>query len=176
MEKHKWLIAKVALLLMGILVVLTVHWPLIVNTWQSHHTMKSHQAKVTEAHSWKDITPRLRMENETLAAKLVVLGQDTSAARSRSGILHFIQIACQDAGLQVDYIRPQWPETLQGYDEWSIQLGLKGTYHKLGRLLYLLETSENLTRVESLIVTTNDMLTKRLDIVLEVVVVQIEVM
>ena len=167
-EQKKWLLVKAGLSLGSFLIFIVVLWSQAIAIWENWSEVKSRQMKVEEARAWKDVTHRVEQENNMIKADLTALYQKVPQNEVLSGIINFLQRTGKEAGIRFIYVKPERPRKLAHYEEISFELGLKGYYHNLGKFLFSLESSENVIRVQSLEMTTKDMITKELNIDLKI--------
>ncbi len=168
MEKYKWLIIKAGLLLFALFIFSMIHWPMIIGLWENKSTLQSYKLKVEEARSWEDVTSRLEQENKLLKTELTALNQKVLKEDVLSGILKIIQSFSQEAGVQIVFLKPRIPHEFEHYQQLTVDLGLEGKYHNVGKYLHLVESSENIMAVQSLEIKTKNMVSRELSINLKI--------
>ena len=168
MAKRKWLVVKAGMVGVAFLILSVFHRPMLLRIWQARSQVKVHERKVSEARSWRQVTQKLEEENRSIQAQLTAFEKTISKDEVLSKIIGFLQNKGLESSMRFLYLKPQRPRSSAGFQEFSFEIGLKGTYHNLGKFLFALESSQNVIQVQSLEIRTLDMILKELNISLKV--------
>ncbi len=168
MAKRKWLIVKAGMVGVAFLILSVFHRPMLLRIWQARSQVKVHERKVSEARSWRQVTQKLEEENRSIQAQLTAFEKTISKDEVLSKIIGFLQNKGLESSMRFLYLKPQRPRSRAGFQEFSFEIGLKGTYHNLGKFLFALEISQNVIQVQSLEIQTKNMISKELNISLKV--------
>ena len=168
MAKRKWLIVKAGMVGVAFLILSVFHRPMLLRIWQARSQVKVHERKVSEAQSWRQVTQKLEEENRSIQAQLTAFEKTISKDEVLSKIIGFLQNKGLESSMRFLYLKPQRPQSSAGFQEFSFEIGLKGTYHNLGKFLFALEISQNVIQVQSLEIQTKDMISSELNISLKV--------
>jgi len=168
MAKRKWLIVKAGIVGVAILILSLLHRPLLLRTWEAWAQVGIHERKVNEARSWQQVTQKFEQENQSMQAQLTAFEKTIPKDEVLSEIIGFLQKKGLESSMRFLYLKPQRPRSRAGFQEFSFEIGLKGTYHNLGKFLFALEISQNVIQVQSLEIQTKDMTSKELNISLKV--------
>ncbi len=168
MAKRKWLIVKAGIVGAAILIFSVLHRPMLLRIWQARSQVNVHERKVSEARSWRQITRKLEQENQSIQTQLTAFEKTISKDEVLSKIIGFLQNKGLESSMRFLYLKPQRPRSSTGFQEFSFEIGLKGTYHNLGKFLFALEISQNVIQVRSLEIQTKNMISKELNIFLKV--------
>ncbi len=168
MAKRKWLITKAGVAGVAIFILIGFHRPLLLRTWAAWSQIKIHEQKVNEARSWRQITQKLEQENQSMQTQLTAFEKTISKDEVLSKIIGFLQNKGMRSNMRFLYLKPQRPRSSAGFQEFTFEVGLKGTYHNLGKFLFALESSQNVIQVQSLEIQTKDMTSKELNVFLKI--------
>ncbi len=168
MAKRKWLIVKAGMVGVAILILSVLHRPMLLGIWEARSQVKVHKRKVSEARSWRQITQKLEQENQSIQTQLTAFEKTISKDEVLSKIIGFLQNKGLESSMRFLYLKPQRPRSSAGFQEFSFEIGLKGTYHNLGKFLFALESSQNVIQVQSLEIQTKDMTSKELNVSLKI--------
>jgi len=168
MAKRKWLIVKAGMVGVAFLILSVFHRPMLLRIWEARSQVKVYERKVSEARSWRQITQKLEQENRSIQAQLTAFEKTISKDEVLSKIIGFLQNKGLESSMRFLYLKPQRPRSSAGFQEFSFEIGLKGSYHNLGKFLFALEISQNVIQVQFLEIQTKDMISRELNISLRV--------
>lgn len=163
----RWLVTKAVIYAIAFFCLL-ICTALLRSAWLKHAEARVCKQKVKEARAWRQITQRLRQDNQHLQSRVANLTRSAPVDDSQANILGFVQSAVQECGLSLQQLQPLEPVANDDLQERSLELNLLGRYHQLGRLIYILEASHHIVQVRSLDIRTQGLLSQDLIIVLRI--------
>jgi Tfp pilus assembly protein PilO len=169
----KWLRIRIV----GGILVIAIFWLLpgrqIQAILESHSKRRMIEEQIAEAQSWREITTKIRQQNQMLSGKLDRLYLEIPENEVLSAIVAFIQHSGREAKVELTTIKPG--ESILGDSSQEIPffLSVQGKFTSLGKFINLLETSQYVLSIKHFDLRTADMTTSTIDCTIELVVFQV---
>jgi Tfp pilus assembly protein PilO len=133
------------------------------------------EEQIAEAQSWREITSKIRQQNQLLLGKLDRLYLETPENEVLSAIVAFIQHSGREANVELTAIKPAESVLGDASQEIPFFLSVTGKFTGIGKFINLLETSQYVLSIKHLDLNTADMTTNTIDCTIELVVFQVAV-
>ena len=169
----KWLKIRIV----GGFLVIAILWLLpgrqIQAILESHSKRRMIEEQIAEAQSWREITTKIRQQNQMLSGKLDRLYLEIPENEVLSAIVAFIQHSGREAKVELTTIKPGESFHRDTSQEIPFFISVQGKFTSLGKFINLLETSQYVLNINHFDLNTANMTTDTIDCNIELVVFQV---
>lgn len=149
LSEHRWTLFLLAALLGAVAVLATQAPPRIRAVLAAREEARAGERLVALARD-PEATARLDAASAALRRSLLRAGSGEESPRRAALVLHDVETAAGEADVRIVHLQPGARIARAAFDEWTLDLDLRGRFHDLGRFLSAVERPPLRARVLAL--------------------------
>jgi type IV pilus assembly protein PilO len=129
-----------------------------------NRTIQQNNNRIHQAENWKGTFRQLNAQKKHLEKRVEQFVSSQKQDTQLSSMIAFLSESAKQSGVLISAIQPREIEKKKQHTELPVELTLLTTYHKLGKFINIIETSEQVIKIRYLKIVSRNLSSNQLQV------------
>lgn len=164
LREHVWHVVAGIVGLLFMIIVVSHLIPFGLEIGKINRTIQQNNDRIRQAQNWKGTFRQLKAQKKYLEKRVEQFVTSQKQDARLSSMIVFLSQSANQCDVHITTIKPREIEKKEQHTELPIELTLTTTYHKLGRFINRIETSDQVIKIKYLKITSQNLTSNQLQV------------
>lgn len=150
--------------LLFIIIIVCHLLPFGLEIGQINRTIQENNKRIHQARNWKGTFRQLKAQKKHLEKRVEQFVTSQKQDTQLSAMIVFLSESARESGVRISTIKPLEIEQKKQHAELPVELTLSTTYHRLGKFINVIETSDQVIKIRYLKIASPSLASNQLQV------------